>query len=57
MVTIRWEYRLQPTTSTMRFACVSNSEEYRELLQDPTTTITWYFEPVGGLGGSRKPLS
>ncbi|MDQ3405646.1 MAG: hypothetical protein M3548_20015 [Actinomycetota bacterium] len=45
--TVRWEYRVVPGVSTMRFACVSDLGEYRELLRDPTIASSWYFESLG----------
>jgi hypothetical protein len=47
--TVRWEYRVTPASPTMRFACVSDLAEYRELLRDPSTTSAWYFENVAGV--------
>lgn len=44
--TVRWEYRTRLTNSTQRFSCVSDQDEYRALLRDPTSTLVWYFEPV-----------
>ncbi|MFC1438469.1 hypothetical protein ABUW04_09400 [Streptacidiphilus sp. N1-10] len=52
VATIRWEYRVTPTSSTMRFACVSDLDEYRELRQDLSVTDAWYFEPLAGLNGA-----
>jgi hypothetical protein len=52
VATIRWEYRVVPASSTLRFACVSDDTEYRELLQDRATTSVWYFEPVNHLDAS-----
>lgn len=43
VATIRWEYRVRPVRSTMRFACVSEQAEYRDLLRDPTMAGQWYF--------------
>src|SRR5262249_38244702 len=45
VATIRWEYRLTPTAAVMRFACVSDMEELRELLHDPAVTESWFFQP------------
>jgi hypothetical protein len=45
--TIRWEYRTTLHGSLQRFSCVSDLDEYRQLLEDPTSTLAWYFEPVG----------
>lgn len=36
----------------LRFSCVSDVDAYRELLTDPASTATWYFEPVHGLDAS-----
>ncbi|MBO3752151.1 hypothetical protein J5X84_39335 [Streptosporangiaceae bacterium NEAU-GS5] len=49
IATARWEYRVRPTSSVLRFACVGDQAEYRELLADPTTTSVFHFEPVAGL--------
>jgi hypothetical protein len=45
VATVRWEYHVIPASSTMRFACVSDRVEYRELLHDQATTSLWYFDP------------
>ena len=34
---------------TLCFSCVSEAEEYRELLRDPTSAGVWYFRPAAGL--------
>jgi hypothetical protein len=52
VATIRWEYRVVPANSTLRFACVSDDTEYRELLHDRSTTSVWYFEPINHLDAS-----
>lgn len=43
VATLRWEYRVVPTSPTMRFACVSDPAEYRDLLRDQATSSAWYF--------------
>lgn len=43
VATVRWQYRVRPVGPTMRFACVGDLDEYRELLRDPGTTSAWYF--------------
>lgn len=43
VATIRWEYRVTPTSSTMRFACVADLDEYREMLRDQSITSAWHF--------------
>jgi hypothetical protein len=49
VATVRREYRVKLSDSVLRFACVSDQDEYRELLLDPTSTDAWYFEPIAGL--------
>lgn len=49
MVTIRREARVTLSSPVLRFACVSDNTEYRELLRDPATTDVWLFAPVAGL--------
>ncbi|MFB8776854.1 hypothetical protein [Streptomyces broussonetiae] len=44
VATLRWEYRATPASSTMRFACVSDPAEYRDLLRDQATASAWYFD-------------
>jgi len=45
VATIRWEYKVRPASSTMRFACVSDEREYRDLLRDKSFTSAWYLAP------------
>ncbi|MFI1955906.1 hypothetical protein ACH437_29405 [Streptomyces xinghaiensis] len=52
VATIRWEYRFVPSSPVLRFSCVSDLDSYRELSIDPSSTATWYFEPVNGLDAS-----
>lgn len=47
--TVRWEYRVTPASSTMRFACVSDLAEYRDMLRDQSVTSAWHFDPSGGI--------
>ncbi|OXM65323.1 hypothetical protein [Amycolatopsis vastitatis] len=49
VATIRWEYKVQPASPTMRFACVSDLVEYHELLHDPTIASAWHFDHSAGL--------
>ena len=56
VATVRWEYRVTPSSSTMRFACISDPAEYRELRQDLSVTDAWYFEPIAGLDGSSSEV-
>jgi hypothetical protein len=52
VATVRCEYQVVPGSPVMRFACVSDLAEYRELSRDPSVTAVWYFEPVSGLDGA-----
>jgi hypothetical protein len=55
-VTLRCEYRVRPASATMRFACVSDLDEYRELLRDQTITSTWHFDRSAGIDASDKAV-
>lgn len=48
-VVVTWDYTLVPSSQIQKFACVSNREEFRELLSDIPTTSTWYLSPHTGL--------
>jgi hypothetical protein len=52
VATVTWEFRTTPANPIMRFACVSDLDEYRSLSRDPTATETWYFKPIGKLDGA-----
>jgi hypothetical protein len=49
VATVRWQYRVTPSSPIMRVACVSDLDEYRDLLRDPSMTAVWYFAPVDDL--------
>lgn len=49
VATVRWEYRVIPSQTVMRFSAVSDMDDYRALLEDPSTTGMWYFQPINGL--------
>ena len=51
VATVRTSYRTVPGNTTLRFACVSDMTEYRELIADPATEV-WYFQPVAELDGA-----
>ncbi|MFL6075455.1 MAG: hypothetical protein ACJ73S_18860 [Mycobacteriales bacterium] len=51
VATVRWEYRVVPSSSVLRFSCISELSEYDGVREDPTSTATWYFQPVGKLDG------
>lgn len=52
VATIKWEYRRIAGDPIMRFACVSDLDEYRSLSRDPSTTETWYFKPTNDFDGA-----
>lgn len=44
-LTVRWEYKMTPTNPLMRFSCVTDIDEFRMLLADPSSMLTWHFTP------------
>ena len=49
VATIRMAYRVEPVGPVLRFACVSDLDEDRELLHDQTCMLVHYFQPVAEL--------
>src|SRR5262249_20120550 len=41
---------------TLRFACVSDIAEYRELLRDQTNTSAWYFAPSVDISAAAREV-
>lgn len=59
VATVRREYKITTSNPVMRFSCVSDFDEYRELLSDPTSTEVWFFDPPakgGNLNGSSSKV-
>lgn len=54
VVTVRWEYTVVPRLHTRRFACVSDRNEYLDLMQDFDGTSAWWFTPKGDIDASSK---
>jgi len=54
VATVRTAYRVIPVQPVMRFACVSDVEEYGELLRDPSCTAVHRVKPVGGVDGASE---
>jgi hypothetical protein len=54
--TVRWEYRVTPASTTMRFACVSDLAEYRDMLRDQTITSAWHFDRSAGLDAASSDV-
>lgn len=48
-VTVRWEYTTIPVHAQRRFACVSDRDEYNDLLTDRANTSAWYINPASGI--------
>jgi len=48
VATLSYEYRVVPKRSALQFACV-DPDEYRDTVDDPNSTLTWYFRPSAGL--------
>lgn len=53
VATVTWEYTVVPSTRLRRFACVGTQADYRELEQDPTTSV-WLVNPRHGLDASAR---
>ena len=53
-VTVEWEYTTVPSSTTRRFACVSDQDEYNELRQDVPATSTWFMAPRPGMDARRR---
>ena len=53
-VTVEWEYTTVPSSTTRRFACVDNREEYTDLREDLPATSAWMMVPRPGMNASSK---
>lgn len=49
IATFRYEFHVTNPARTLRFACVSDQTEYRELQADPDVAEVWWFEPKADL--------
>jgi hypothetical protein len=54
VVTVRWEYTVIPRFHSRRFACVSDRDEYHDLMQDAGDTSAWWFTPKGGIDANSR---
>jgi hypothetical protein len=52
VATVRWQYRVVPDSPLVRISCVSDPDEYRQLVRDPSSIDAWHFRSVPGLDGS-----
>lgn len=54
VATVRWEYRTVSAWPAVRFACVSDMAEYRDLLRDPAIASAWYFSSAKGIDAASR---
>ncbi len=53
-VTVEWEYTTVPSSTTRRFACVSDQDEYNELLADTPATAAWLLQNRPGVDAASR---
>jgi len=53
-VTVEWEYTTVPSGSVRRFACVSDRQEYRELLLEVPATSPWLMQNRPGVDAASR---
>lgn len=53
-LTVRYEYTVVPTVQVRKFTAVSDTAEYRTLIDDPSETSVWYINPGTGMHGADK---
>lgn len=53
-VTVEWEYTTIPSGTVRRFACVSDRDEYRELLLDLPATSPWLMQKRPGVDAASR---
>lgn len=53
-VTVTWSYTVTPSHAVQRFACVSDKDEYHDLISDIPSTATWFMTPRPGFDASQK---
>ena len=51
-VTVRWEYTTTPAHAHRRFVCLSDRDEYADLITDNDATSAWYINPASGIDPS-----
>ncbi|WP_431230445.1 hypothetical protein [Paenarthrobacter nicotinovorans] len=54
VVTAKWEYTTIPSHATQKFACVSDRDEFRDLVSDTPATFAWRMAPRSGFDASDK---
>ncbi len=53
-VSVTWSYTVIPSHAVQRFACVSDKEEFFELISDVPSTATWFMTPRPGFDASQR---
>ncbi|UVJ38048.1 hypothetical protein [Arthrobacter sp. CJ23] len=51
---MKWEYTVIPSHEVQRFACVSDRDEFGELVSEIPSTATWYLVPRPGFDAAKK---
>jgi hypothetical protein len=54
IVTVKWEFTVIPTHAVQHFACVSDRDEYHELISETPATIAWFMTPRPGFNASER---
>ena len=53
-VTVQWQYTVTPSHPTQRFACVSDRDEFHDLVTDVPATSTWFMTPRPGFDAAKR---
>lgn len=53
-ITVEWQYTTVPSHSVRRFACVSDRDEFNELVTDIPSTSTWFMRARPGMDASSR---
>lgn len=56
VATFRYDYHVRNQPRELRFACVSDPGEYRELQEDPSITEVWFFQAKPGLDATSRDV-
>ncbi|MCF8785246.1 hypothetical protein [Rhodococcus ruber] len=55
-VVVEWEYTTVPSGPVRRFACVSDRDEYNDLVLDAPATSAWFMTPRPGMDASNRDV-
>lgn len=53
-VVVEWEYTTVPSGPIRRFACVSDRDEYNDLVLDAPATAAWFMTPRPGMDAAQR---